>query len=58
MKENRVQENISSNFIQVCHVEGKVNMADISTKEMNDTSHFVELFDLIMCLYFLLLFIR
>jgi hypothetical protein len=49
MKENRVQENILSHFVNICHVNGKVNLADVFTKEMKDTSHFVELQDLMMC---------
>jgi hypothetical protein len=48
MYENRIWENIASNFIQVCHVDGKLNLADIFTKEMTDTDHFVELRDDIM----------
>jgi hypothetical protein len=48
MKENRVQENISSNFVQIHHVNGKVNLANLFTKEMKDTSHFVELQDIMM----------
>jgi hypothetical protein len=43
MKENLVRENIASNFVSVRHVDGKVNLADIFTKEMKDTCHFVEL---------------
>jgi hypothetical protein len=52
IKKNHICENILSNFIGVCHIEGKVNLADIFTKEMKDTSHFVALRglrDLIMC---------
>jgi hypothetical protein len=49
MKENRVRENIISAFVTIHHIEGKVNLADIFTKEMRDTSHFVELRDLFMC---------
>jgi len=49
MKENRVRENIASNFITIRHVDGKLNIADIFTKEMKDTSHFVTLHDLFMC---------
>jgi len=33
MKENHVWENISSKFDQVCHVDGKINLADLFTKE-------------------------
>jgi hypothetical protein len=36
MKENRVSENITNNFVQIHHVSGKVNLADIFTKEMKD----------------------
>jgi hypothetical protein len=49
MRENRVRENIASNFIHVKHIAGKINLADIFTKEMKDTSHFVEIRDLFMC---------
>jgi hypothetical protein len=49
MKENRVRENIASEFVTIKHVDGKLNIADIFTKEMKDTSHFVELHDLFMC---------
>jgi hypothetical protein len=49
MKENRVRENIASEFVTIKHVDGKLNIADIFTKEMKDTSHFVELRDLFMC---------
>jgi hypothetical protein len=49
MKENRVRENIASEFVTITHVDGKLNIADIFTKEMKDTSHFVELHDLFMC---------
>jgi hypothetical protein len=48
MKENRVRENILSKFVTIRHVDGKVNIADIFTKEMKDTTHFVELRDLFM----------
>ncbi len=49
MRENHVRENIASNFISVHHVERKNNLADIFTKEMKDTGHFVDFWDLIMC---------
>jgi hypothetical protein len=53
MKENHVRENIAARFVHVQHVEGKINLADIFTKEMKDTAHFVELRDLFMCHRFL-----
>jgi hypothetical protein len=49
MCENHVRENIASNFVQINHIEGCLNLADIFTKEMKDTTHFVELRDIIMC---------
>jgi len=43
-----VQENIQSQFVQISHVNGKVNLADLFTKEMKDTGHFVELCDMML----------
>ena len=48
MKENRMRENIASYFILVWHMEGKINIADIFTKEMKYTAHLVALRDLFM----------
>lgn len=48
MKENRVRESILNKFVIIKHIDGKLNLADIFTKEMKDTSHFVELCNLIM----------
>jgi hypothetical protein len=41
MCENRIRENIASNFIQVCHVDGELNLADIFTKETSDDNRSV-----------------
>jgi hypothetical protein len=49
MKENHVRENLANNFVTIQHIDGKINLADIFTKEMKDVGHFVELRDLIMC---------
>jgi len=49
MKENHVRENIANNFVTIHHVDGKLNLADLFTKEMIDTSHFVEVHDMMMC---------
>jgi hypothetical protein len=49
MHENRIRENIASKFIRVCHIDGKINLVDIFTKEMKDTAHFLEIHDLFMC---------
>jgi hypothetical protein len=49
MRENHVRENASNLFVDIKHVSGKTNLVDLFTKEMNDTSHFVALRDLMMC---------
>ncbi len=43
MKENCIRENIAFNFVIICLVDGKVNQANIFTKEMKDSTQFVEL---------------
>jgi hypothetical protein len=48
MKENRVCKNIVSKFVTVQPVDSKINLADIFTKEMKDTTHFVKLRDMFM----------
>jgi hypothetical protein len=48
MRENRVRENVQRGFVKICHVNGKINLADLFIEEMRDTSHFVELRDLMM----------
>jgi hypothetical protein len=48
MKENRVRENVRSNFVRITHVDGKTNLADLFTKEMRNTAHFVCLRDIMM----------
>ncbi len=45
---NRIRENIQSKFISIDHVDGKINLADIFTKEMKDVNHFAALQDLFM----------
>jgi hypothetical protein len=48
MRGNYVRENVENQFVTIQHIGGKVNIADLFTKEMKDTSHFVELRDLII----------
>lgn len=48
MRENQVRENILAEFVTIQHIGGKINLADIFTKEMKDLTHFVELRDMIM----------
>jgi hypothetical protein len=48
MRENLVHENVEGNLVQIEHIGGKVNLADLFTKEMKDTTHFITLQDLMM----------
>jgi hypothetical protein len=48
MRKNMVREQVENHFVSVTHIGGKMNLADLFTKEMRDTTHFVELRDLIM----------
>jgi hypothetical protein len=48
MRENLVRENVENQFVSIQHIGGKLNLADLFTKEMKDTTHFVELRDLMM----------
>ncbi len=48
MRENHVRENVERKLVSIAHVGGKVNMADLFTKEMKDTNHFVTLQNLMM----------
>jgi hypothetical protein len=48
MIENHVRENVEQKFVTISHIGGKHNLADLFTKEMKDTAHFVELRDLMM----------
>jgi hypothetical protein len=41
MRENHVRENVERHFVTINHVGGKVNLADLFTKEMEDTGQFV-----------------
>jgi hypothetical protein len=48
MRENLVRENVDRNFVTISHKGGKHNLADVFTKEMKDTAHFVAIRDLMM----------
>ena len=41
MRENAIGEAVLSDFVSVSHIEGKVNLADMFTKEDKDTAHFI-----------------
>jgi dUTPase len=48
MRENAVRESYQSGFLVVKHVPGKRNLSDMFTKEDKDTSHFLEIRDVVM----------
>ena len=48
IRENAVRESVLSNFIEVKHINGKVNLADLFTKEHKDTTHFCTIRDMLV----------
>ena len=49
MRENAVREAVAANdFVTVKHIEGKVNISDIFTKEEKNTDHFITTRDFIL----------
>ena len=40
MRENAVRELVQDSLLKVLHVPGRINPADIFTKEMRDGAHF------------------
>ncbi len=48
IRENAIREAIASDFISVQHIEGKVNLADLFTKEDRDAEHFINVRNQIM----------
>ena len=49
MRENTVREWVQDSYLQILHVPGRTNPADIFTKEMRDGAHFRRLQDSFMC---------
>jgi hypothetical protein len=48
MRENHVRENILDNFLVIKKIDGKLNLADLFTKEHKDVSHYTLIRDMIM----------
>ena len=48
MRENAIRDAINSEFATVSHIAGKVNLADLFTKEDKDTAHYICVRNLIM----------
>jgi hypothetical protein len=43
IRENAIRESVDNHFIEVLHIAGKTNLADMFTKEMKDVNHFLKL---------------
>ena len=48
MRENAVREQVQATFIDVNHIEGRLNPSDIFTKEDRDVSHFTACTDVLL----------
>ena len=48
IRENAIRESVDKKFIEILHINGKINIADIFTKEMEDTQHFITLRNLLV----------
>ena len=48
IRENAVRESIEAGFVQVRHVEGENNLADLFTKEDKSVEHFLKIRDQIL----------
>ena len=48
MRENAICKAVATDFVSILHIEGKVNLADLFTKEDKDVAHFLRIRDLIM----------
>ena len=46
--ENHIRENIANDFLEVLHIPGSLNLADIFTKEMKDDHHFIAIRDILV----------
>ena len=48
IRENAIREAVQRKFVNVLHIAGAVNLADLFTKEQKDPQHFITLRDIIM----------
>ena len=48
IRENAVRESVQSKFIEVRHIDGRINLADLFTKEDRDTKHFLSIQDILV----------
>ena len=48
MRENAIRESVLNDFVSVKHIEGKINLSDMFTKEDRDAEHFIQIRDLVL----------
>ena len=48
MRENAIREAVATDFVSINHIEGKINLADLFTKEDKDVNHFQKIRDIIL----------
>ena len=48
IRENAVRESVSNGFAKIKHIEGKINLSDMFTKEDKDVGHFLEIRNTVM----------
>ena len=48
MRENHVRENIITHLLTIKKIDGKLNLADLFTKEHKDIAHYVMIRDMMM----------
>ena len=48
VRENAIREAVQSQFVNIKHIAGAVNLADLFTKEQKYVNHFILLWNIIM----------
>ena len=52
IRENAIRESVQNKKVQIVHIDGKTNLADLFTKEDKDIAHFITIRNQILCLPF------
>ena len=48
IRENAIREAVANDFVNIQHIEGRLNLADIFTKEDKDVEHFIQIRDFLL----------
>ena len=48
IRENAVRESVQNKFIDLRHLDGKINLADLFAKEDKDAKHFLSIRDILV----------